>query len=144
MSSPVPALAADGAAIFLAHGYHRRPWDDPAQRPDRSLRLAARLLLLVSPGSALGLVIIGVGWLWTGCIVVIVLRGILGPLPAPVAASRSTRENRVSSLARLATWRDIGAGVGPRWSPAVCCPSCRRHCSTVSLRCCSRARRWPR
>ena len=41
------------------------------------------------------------------------LRGLLQPLPAPVAAARVRPEERVAALARMATWRDIGAGLGP-------------------------------
>jgi MFS family permease len=74
---------------------------------------AARLLLLVSLGSAAGLFVIGAGWLWVGSALVVGLRGLLQPLPAPVAAARVKPEERVAALARMATWRDIGAGVGP-------------------------------
>jgi cytochrome c biogenesis factor len=48
-----------------------------------------------------------------GSALVVGLRGLLQPLPAPVAAARARPEERVATLARLATWRDIGAGVGP-------------------------------
>lgn len=44
---------------------------------------------------------------------IVLLRGLLQPLPAPVAASSVPPEDRVSDLARLATWRDLGAGLGP-------------------------------
>lgn len=74
---------------------------------------AVRLLLLVSLGSAAGLAVIGVGWLWVGSVLVVGLRGLLQPLPAPVAAARAPPGERVAALARLSTWRDIGAGVGP-------------------------------
>lgn len=71
------------------------------------------LLLVVSLGAALGLAIIGIGWLWIGCLLVVGLRGLQQPLPAPVAAARAQPDQRVAALARLATWRDIGAGTGP-------------------------------
>ncbi|WP_439598837.1 MFS transporter [Falsiroseomonas sp.] len=74
---------------------------------------AAPLLLWVSLGSAAGLVVIGAGWLWVGSLLVVGLRGLLQPLPAPVAAARAPAAERVAALARLATWRDIGAGLGP-------------------------------
>jgi hypothetical protein len=48
-----------------------------------------------------------------GSALVVGLRGLLQPLPAPVAAARAAPEERMAALARLATWRDIGAGVGP-------------------------------
>ncbi len=74
---------------------------------------AARLLLIVSLASAVGLFVVGLGWLWVGSALVVGLRGLLQPLPAPVAAARVPPAQRVAALARMATWRDIGAGVGP-------------------------------
>jgi hypothetical protein len=56
---------------------------------------------------------IGFDLLWVGTAAVVVLRGLLQPLPAPVCAVANPGPDRVPSLARLATWRDIGAGVGP-------------------------------
>jgi predicted MFS family arabinose efflux permease len=74
---------------------------------------AARVLLIVSLASAFGLAVIGAGWFWIGSAVVVGLRGLLQPLPAPVAAARAAAGDRVAALARMATWRDIGAGTGP-------------------------------
>jgi hypothetical protein len=45
--------------------------------------------------------------------VIILLRALLAPLMAPVAADASPGAARVPALARLATWRDLGAGIGP-------------------------------
>ncbi|TDH60639.1 MFS transporter [Dankookia rubra] len=73
----------------------------------------ARLLVLVSLASAAGLLLNGLGALWTGAILVVLLRGLLQPLPAPVAAAAYPGPGRVPALARLATWRDLGAGLGP-------------------------------
>jgi len=74
---------------------------------------AMRMLVLLSLGSAAGLAVIGVGGLWVGALCVVALRGLLQPLPAPVAAQVAPPSQRVASLARLATWRDLGAGLGP-------------------------------
>lgn len=74
---------------------------------------AARLLLLVSLAAAAGLAAIGAGWLWVGSALVVGLRGLMQPLPAPVAAARAAPADRVGALARMATWRDLGAGLGP-------------------------------
>lgn len=41
------------------------------------------------------------------------LRGLIQPLPGPVAAQAYPSSERVAALARLATWRDLGAGLGP-------------------------------
>ena len=73
----------------------------------------SRMLILVSVGSAAGLAVIGVGGLWVGALMVVLLRGLLQPLPAPVAAASVPNAERVAALARLATWRDLGAGLGP-------------------------------
>jgi len=56
---------------------------------------------------------VGAGWLWLGAFGVVALRGLLQPLPAPVAAAMYPGPERVAALARLATWRDLGAGLGP-------------------------------
>ncbi len=79
---------------------------------------AGRMLILLSVGSALGLAAIGLHEVWTaglwiGVLSVVLLRGLLQPLPAPVAAAAAKPEDRVAALARLATWRDLGAGLGP-------------------------------
>ncbi|MCC6472456.1 MAG: MFS transporter [Burkholderiales bacterium] len=74
---------------------------------------AERLLVLLSLAAAAGLVAIGCGLLWSGAIAVVLLRALLQPLPAPVAALRHPGTQRVPAIARVATWRDLGAGVGP-------------------------------
>jgi hypothetical protein len=71
------------------------------------------MLILLSLISAAGLGLIGVGALWFGAIGVVALRGLLQPLAPPVAASLVPPQERVGALARLATWRDLGAGLGP-------------------------------
>lgn len=70
-------------------------------------------LILLSLASAAGLVLIGLGALWAGAIAVMVLRGLLQPLPSVLAAQSNPGAGRVAALARLATWRDIGAATGP-------------------------------
>ncbi|MBN9425620.1 MAG: MFS transporter, partial [Burkholderiales bacterium] len=63
--------------------------------------------------AAAALVAIGFGWLWSGAIALTIVRSLLQPLPAPVAAERNPGPDRIGALARMATWRDIGAGLGP-------------------------------
>jgi hypothetical protein len=54
------------------------------------------------------------GLLWPAAVgVVTLLRGLIQPLPAPVTAALYPGAQRIPALARLATWRDLGAGVGP-------------------------------
>jgi MFS family permease len=74
---------------------------------------AMRLLVSLSCASAIGLAAIGFGSLWPAAIAVTMLRGLIQPLPAPVTAALYPGTQRVPALARLATWRDLGAGVGP-------------------------------
>jgi MFS family permease len=51
--------------------------------------------------------------LWAGLLTTIVLRAALQPLPGPVVAEAYPGSARVTALAAQATWRDIGAGLGP-------------------------------
>jgi MFS family permease len=74
---------------------------------------ATRLLIVCSCGSAVGLAAMGLGAVWAGAIAVVLLRGLIQPLPAPVAAAANPGPGRVRALARLATWRDLGAACGP-------------------------------
>ena len=76
---------------------------------------ARRLLVVLSLTAAAGLLLLGLGGvsLWVGAVVVITLRALLQPLPAPVVAEAFPGPARVPALARQATWRDIGAGAGP-------------------------------
>ena len=72
-----------------------------------------RMLVFFSLACALGLVLVGTGALWVGAVTVVVMRGMLQPLSAPVVAQRYQGGARVSAIASVATWRDLGAGVGP-------------------------------
>ena len=74
---------------------------------------SARMLILLSLTSALGLCAIGLDWLWAGAVLIVLLRGLIQPLPPPVVAAAFPGPERVPALARFATWRDLGAGVGP-------------------------------
>jgi hypothetical protein len=74
---------------------------------------ARRVLTLLSVSTAAGLAVIGAGALWIGAVLVVVLRGLIQPIPAPLVAIENPGRDRVPTLARLATWRDLGAGAGP-------------------------------
>src|SRR5207237_8776856 len=50
---------------------------------------------------------------WAGVIAVVLLRGLAAPLPALVAAAANPVSLRVPAIAGMATWRDLGAGIGP-------------------------------
>jgi len=78
-----------------------------------------RVLTLLSVSTALGLAVIGAGLLWVGAILVVVLRGLIQPIPPPLVAIENPGRDRVPALARLATWRDLGAGAGPLLAGAL-------------------------
>ena len=61
---------------------------------------------------ATGFYLIGFGVLFMGCVLLVLCRGALGTL-FPAAASKLYPEQRISSLTRNQTWRDIGAAAGP-------------------------------
>jgi hypothetical protein len=83
-------------------------------------RYGARpVLTLLSVSTAAGLVVIGAGALWLGALLVVTLRGLIQPLPAPLVALDNPGRDRVPALARLATWRDLGAGAGPLLAGAL-------------------------
>lgn len=71
------------------------------------------MLVLLSLIGAGGLALVGAGLLWAGAMLVVLVRGMIQSLPAPVAAAANPGAGRVPALARLATWRDLGAGAGP-------------------------------
>jgi len=78
-----------------------------------------RVLTLLSVSTAVGLAVIGAGVLWIGAILVVVLRGLIQPIPPPLVAIENPGRDRVPALARLATWRDLGAGAGPLLAGAL-------------------------
>ena len=71
------------------------------------LPLTSTLLLCV-----VGFLFIGCGALLYGCVLLVLCRGALGTL-FPAAASKLYPKQRISSLTRNQTWRDIGAAAGP-------------------------------
>jgi Major Facilitator Superfamily len=108
---PDGAVLAAGAALalrYVAEVALSPPGGALAERVG-----AMPLLVALSLGSAAGLAAVGLGVLWPGAVAVVVLRGLLQPLPAPVVAAAHPGPERVPALARLATWRDLGAGLGP-------------------------------
>jgi len=112
-AAALPQGAALAAAVALALRYASEIAFGPLGGSLGERFGASRMLILLSIGSALGLAAVGAGALWVGVLTVVLLRGLLQPLPAPVAAASVPAADRVSALARLATWRDLGAGLGP-------------------------------
>ena len=94
------ALGPSGGALAQRHG-------------------ARQVLTVLSVSRAAGLVVIGAGALWLGALLVVTMRGLIQPLPAPLVALDNPGRDRVPALARLATWRDLGAGAGPMLAGAL-------------------------
>lgn len=77
---------------------------------------AQRMLILLTLGSAVTVALLGTGHvllLWLGIVATIILRALLATLSAPAVAEANPGPARVPALAANATWRDIGAGLGP-------------------------------
>jgi hypothetical protein len=112
-AAAVPQGAALAAGAALALRYLSEILLSPVGGIAAERWGAARVLVAFSMLSAAGLALIGVGALWVGALTVVILRGLLQPLPAPAVALQYQGSARVSAIARVATWRDLGAGVGP-------------------------------
>jgi len=71
---------------------------------------AHRLLLPCSLAVAAGFAIIASGHVYSGTIIVIFARGLLGTVGQVLAAEKST--DRIAALASFATWTDVGLAAG--------------------------------
>ncbi len=112
-SSTLPQGAAVATGAALALRYLSEMMLSPVGGAAAERFGATRVLVALSLACACGLVMIGFGALWLGALVVVVMRGMLQPLPAPVVALRHAGSARVGAIAAVATWRDLGAGAGP-------------------------------
>ena len=72
-----------------------------------------RLLVWLSLMTGVALAGFGAGWIWSGAVVLVVLRALQLPLLPPIVAMRTPGPGRVQAHASRAVWRDIGAGAGP-------------------------------
>jgi MFS family permease len=110
-ASPDSATLAAGLALalrYLAEIVLGPPSGAIAERCG-----AARSLIGLSFASVIAYAAIAAGALWAGVVGVVLLRGMLAPLAAPVAAAANPGAQRVAAIARMASWRDIGAALGP-------------------------------
>ncbi len=112
-AAAVPDYAALAAGAALALRYAAEIALGPLGGTLAGRHGVRRLLVLLSLAAAAGLAMVGLGLLWSGAVLVVLLRGLIQPLPAPVAAADNPGPARVPALAKLATWRDLGAGAGP-------------------------------
>lgn len=71
-----------------------------------------RPMLVASTLMIVGLFLIGIGWLFSGAVAMVIARGALGTL-LPAAVAKFASGSVLTPLARNATWRDIGAAAGP-------------------------------
>ena len=61
-----------------------------------------------------GLLLISQDYIIIGAIILLIFRGALAALgPAIIAQSEVSEENILGNLARMQTWRDLGAALGP-------------------------------
>lgn len=121
----LPQGAALAAASTLALRYLTEILLGPLGGSAAERYGAVRVLVICSMCCAVGLMLIGAGALWSGALLVVVLRGVVQPLPAPVVALTHRGDARIGAIARVATWRDLGAGAGPLVAGALIpiCPA---------------------
>jgi len=112
-ATAVPGHAALAAGAALALRYAAEILLGPAGGALAERHGARRVLVLLSLIGAGGLALVGAELLWAGAVLVVLVRGLIQSLPAPVTAAANPGAMRVPALARLATWRDLGAGAGP-------------------------------
>ena len=124
----LPAYFAIAAGVAMALRYSAEIVLGPPSGALAERFGPMRLLILLSCGSAVWVAAMGLGAVWSGAIAVVLLRGLIQPLPAPVAAGANPGPGRVRALARLATWRDLGGRLGrsprarcSRWCPLLRC-----------------------
>jgi len=112
-AAAVPDRAALAAGAALALRYVAEIALGPLGGALAGRHGARRLPVLLSLAAAVCLAMVGVGLLWSGAVLVMLLRGLIQPLPAPVATADNPGPARVPTLAKMATWRDLGAGACP-------------------------------
>ena len=75
---------------------------------------APRIFFIAAVLTMLGFIGVAVGYTVLGALVMLLFRGALASLgPAVIAQSLDTSEDALGPLARMQTWRDIGASCGP-------------------------------
>ncbi|MGE0718320.1 MAG: MFS transporter [Alphaproteobacteria bacterium] len=73
---------------------------------------ATRLLIGSSAAVVAGLVVVALGWGPAGVIIVVLTRSVVDTT-APIVAAERSRGDVLIAVSRTATWRDMGAAVGP-------------------------------
>ena len=109
----LPGGAVMAAALLLALRYFCEMALSPLGGQMAERFGAERLLVTLSLLTTMALVGFGAGWIFTGAVLIVVLRALQIPLIAPIVAKRTPGAGRVQALAARAVWRDIGAGTGP-------------------------------
>lgn len=75
---------------------------------------ARRVFVMASVMTMLGFIGVAIGFTIIGALVMLLFRGALASLgPAVIAQSIKNDEDTLGALARMQTWRDIGASAGP-------------------------------
>jgi MFS family permease len=75
---------------------------------------ARRVFFVAAVLTMIGFIGVAVGLTITGALLMLIFRGALASLgPAVIAQSLSAEEDALGAMARMQTWRDIGASCGP-------------------------------
>ena len=75
---------------------------------------ARKVFIIAAILTMVGFVLVAVGITVIGALVMLLFRGALASLgPAVIAADLSTEEDAIGPLARMQSWRDLGAALGP-------------------------------
>lgn len=75
---------------------------------------AKRVFVLATLLTMIGFIGVAIGYTVTGALVMLLFRGALASLgPAVITQSLHADEDALGALARMQTWRDIGASAGP-------------------------------
>lgn len=75
---------------------------------------AKKIFLISALLTVSGLLLISQDYIIIGAIILLIFRGALAALgPAIIAQSEVSEENILGNLARMQTWRDLGAALGP-------------------------------
>ncbi len=75
---------------------------------------ARRVFVTAAVLTMFGFVGVAAGWTITGALLMLIFKGAMASLgPAVIVQSLGAEENALGALARMQTWRDIGASCGP-------------------------------
>jgi MFS family permease len=75
---------------------------------------AGKIFFIAAIFTTMGLLLISLSYVVIGAVVLMIFRGALASLgPAIIAQTSLGQQDLMSNLARMQTWRDLGAAIGP-------------------------------